>query len=221
LSGAPSGYASFVPLILAADTRDAYSDVERLFLPIGAAVFVLFAGAILLLAWRGRRRAEPRGRVENRPLEAAYLVVLVLVAALLVTVSFRADDRERSAVAGERVRIHVVAAKWRWRFEYPDAGVVVQGRQGAIPTLVVPAGADVEFDAESLDVDHGFWIPEMRFQRQLFAGRPTRFALTFPRPAVMTTARCSFYCGLRHQDMRFTVRVLALDAFRAWLEART
>jgi heme/copper-type cytochrome/quinol oxidase subunit 2 len=37
----------------------------------------------------------------------------------------------------------------------------------------------------------------------------------------MTSARCSFYCGLRHQDMRFTVRVLARDAFREWLGART
>jgi cytochrome c oxidase subunit II len=212
------GYGSGVPLILAADTRDAYGDVERLFLPIGTAVFVLFAGAILLMAWRGRRRAEPRGRAGNTPLEVSYVVLLALTAAFLVAVTFRADDRERSAVAGERVRIHVVAAKWRWRFEYPDDGVVVQGREGQVPTLVVPAGTDVEFTAESIDVDHGFWIPELRFQRQLFPDRPARFAITFPEPGVLSSARCSFYCGLRHQDMRFTVRVLEPAGFRAWAE---
>jgi cytochrome c oxidase subunit 2 len=145
-------------------------------------------------------------------------VVLVIAAALLITVSFRADDRERTAQAGEHVRIHVVAAKWRWRFEYPDDGVVIQGRSGEIPTLVVPADTDVEFDAVSLDVDHGFWIPDLKFQRQLFPDRPTRFALTFPQPGVLTSARCSFYCGLHHQDMRFTVKVLEPDAFRAWAE---
>jgi heme/copper-type cytochrome/quinol oxidase subunit 2 len=206
-----------VPPILAADTRDAYGDVERLFLPLGAAVFALFAATILLAVWRGRRRAEPSGRDRNMPLEAVYALVLVVTAAILVTVSFRADDRERSARAGERVRIHVVAAKWRWRFEYPDDGVVVQGRDGEIPALVVPADTDVEFDAVSLDVDHGFWIPEMRFQRQLFPDRPTRFSLTFPEPGVLSSARCSFFCGLRHQDMRFTVRVLDRDAFRSWV----
>jgi heme/copper-type cytochrome/quinol oxidase subunit 2 len=205
-----------VPFILAADTRDAYDDVERLFLPVAVVVFALFAGLILLSVWRGRRRAEPSRRANNTPLEAAYAVALVVTAAILITVSFRADDRERTAQAGERVRIHVVAAKWRWRFEYPDDGVVIQGRTGEIPTLVVPAGTDVEFDAVSVDVDHGFWIPELRFQRQLFPERPTRFALTFPKPGVLTSARCSFYCGLQHQDMRFTVRVLAPDAFRAW-----
>jgi heme/copper-type cytochrome/quinol oxidase subunit 2 len=207
-----------VPLIFAADTGGAYDDVERVFLPIGVAVFVLFAGAILLMVWRGRRRDEPAGRASSTPLEAAYAVLLAVTVAFLVAVSFRADDRERSAVAGERVRIHVVAAKWRWRFEYPDSGAVVQGRTGEVPTLVVPAGTDVDFDAVSLDVDHGFWIPELRFQRQLFPDRPTRFSLTFPKPGVLASARCSFFCGLRHQDMRFTVRVLKPGAFRAWAE---
>jgi cytochrome c oxidase subunit II len=205
-----------VPLIFAADTSEAYSDVEHIFLPVAVVVFAVFAGLIILLAWRGRRRAEPSRRANNLPLEIAYAVVLVVAAAVLITVSFRADDRERTAQAGERVRIHVVAAKWRWRFEYPDDGVVIQGRTGEIPTLVVPAATDVEFDAVSLDVGHGFWIPALRFQRQLFPERPTRFALTFPKPGVLTSARCSFYCGLHHQDMRFTVRVLEPDAFRVW-----
>jgi cytochrome c oxidase subunit 2 len=216
LTGVARGYCDCVPLILAADTRDAYSDVERLFLPLGVAVFVLFTVAILLSVWRGRRRAAPSGREKNTPVELVYALVLAVIAAVLVSVSFRADDRERSAQAGERVHIHVVAAKWRWRFEYPDQGVVVQGRDGEIPVLLVPAGTAVEFEAESLDVVHGFWIPEMRFQRQLFPDRPARFSLTFPEPGVLSSARCSFYCGLRHQDMRFTVRVLTPAAFESW-----
>jgi cytochrome c oxidase subunit 2 len=218
LESGSRGYRPDVPPILAADTHDAYGDVERLFLPLGAAVFAVFTAAILLAVWRGRRRAQPGGREKNTPLELAYALVLAAVVALLVTVTFRNNDRELSAQAGERVRVHVVAAKWRWRFEYPDDGVVVQGRDGEIPTLVVPADTDVEFDAVSLDVDHGFWIPEMRFQRQLFPDRPAHFSLTFPDPGVLSSARCSFFCGLRHQDMRFTVRVLDRDAFRAWVE---
>jgi heme/copper-type cytochrome/quinol oxidase subunit 2 len=208
-------------VLLAADTRDAYGDVEHVFLPVGIAVFALFAGLIVLAAWRGRRRERPSRRANNVPLEAAYALVLVVTAAILVTISFRADDRERTAQAGRHVRIHVVAAKWRWRFEYPGDGVVVQGRTGTIPTLVVPAGTDVEFDAVSLDVGHAFWIPELRFQRQLYPDRPSRFALTFPEPGVLAGGRCSLYCGLRHQDMRFTVRVLEPAAFRAWAERRT
>jgi cytochrome c oxidase subunit 2 len=209
--------APVTPVPLAADTVDAYRHVENVFLPVGVAVFVLVAGAILLLAWRGRSRAEPRGRANHVPLEAAWLVLLVIAATTLIAISFSAEDRVGSAQAGTAERVRVVAAKWRWRFEYPAYGVVVQGHEGEVPTLVVPAGTDVEFEAVSLDVVHAFWIPEVRFQRQLFPDRPARFAIAFPEPGILSSGRCSFYCGLRHQDMRFTVEVLDPDAFRAWV----
>jgi cytochrome c oxidase subunit II len=205
-----------VPPTLAADTLDAYRHVESVFLPAGVVVFGLVAGAVLLLAWRGRSRAEPRRRANHVPLEAACMVLLVIAATTLIAISFSAEDRVGSAQAGTAERIRVVAAKWRWRFEYPAYGVVLQGREGEIPALVVPAGADVEFEAVSLDVVHAFWIPEVRFQRQLFPDRPTRFSITFPEPGMLSSGRCSFYCGLRHQDMRFKVEVLAPGEFRAW-----
>jgi cytochrome c oxidase subunit II len=143
-----------------------------------------------------------------------------VVAGILVAVTFNAEDRVGAAEPGAAVRVRIVAAKWRWRFEYPAQRVVVQGAEGVIPTLVVPAGTDVEFEGVSLDVVHAFWIPEMRFQRELFAGRPTRFALTFLEPGFLPAARCSFFCGLRHQDMRFAVDVRTPRAFRAWAARR-
>jgi cytochrome c oxidase subunit 2 len=85
----------------------------------------------------------------------------------------------------------------------------------------VPAGADVEFEGVSLDVTHAFWIPAVRFQRQLFPQRPSRFAITFPERGFLSSSRCSFFCGLRHQDMRFGVDVLAPDEFRRWARAHT
>jgi cytochrome c oxidase subunit II len=205
-----------VPLILAANTQDAYKDVESVFLPVGVAVFVLVAGALLVLAWRGRRRAEGARRANHVPLEAAWIVLLAVAAAVLVAVSFSADDRVRAAGADRGERIRVVAAKWRWRFEYPAYGIVVRGAEREVPTLVVPADTDVEFEAVSLDVVHAFWVPEVRFQRQLFPERPTRFTISFPATGLLSSGRCSFYCGLRHQDMRFSVEVLEPAAFRAW-----
>jgi cytochrome c oxidase subunit 2 len=202
--------------LLAADTRDAYGDVENVFLPVGVGVFVLVTGAILLMVALGRRRAEPSERANNLPLEIGLVVVLAVTAGILVAVSFHAEDRVGEAEAHAQLRVNLVAAKWRWRFEYPAQHVVVQGRDGEAPTLVVPADTDVEFDGVSLDVIHAFWIPEMRFQRQLFPDRPTRFTMTFPEPGYKPGARCSFYCGLRHDEMRFEVQVLAPDAFRAW-----
>jgi cytochrome c oxidase subunit 2 len=202
--------------LLAANTRDAYGDVEDVFLPVGSAVFVLVTGMILLMVWRGRRRREPKQRANNVPLEAALVAVLAATAATLVVISFHAEDRVGEASAHAQLRVKVIAAKWRWRFEYPAQRVVVQGDDGEIPSLVVPVDTDVEIEGSSLDVIHAFWVPEMRFQRQLIPNRPTRFALTFPDVGILPGARCSFYCGLRHQDMRFVVDVVTRAQFAAW-----
>jgi cytochrome c oxidase subunit 2 len=180
------------------------------------AVFVAFTGAILLTVWRGRRRARGRGRSENNLLEGLYVALLAVAAGILVAVSFGAENDVRAASGVPGLRVHIVAAKWRWRFEYPALGKAVQGTETRVPTLVVPAGTDIQFEGESLDVIHAFWIPAVRFQRELFAGRPARFRLRFEHPGFLSSSRCSFFCGLHHQDMRFGVQVLSRAAFRRW-----
>jgi len=204
-------------MTIAADTLHQYQRVEDVFLPVAVGVCVAFTGAIGLAVWRGRRRAVSAGRRGDHLLEGAYVAVLAVVAGTLVAVSFSAENRVGEAEASPGVRIRVIAAKWRWRFEYPADRIAIQGTEGRVPTLVVPADTDVEFEGESLDVIHAFWIPAVRFQRELFAQRPTRFTLRFDHPGFLSSSRCSFFCGLRHQDMRFGVEVLPPAAFRAWV----
>jgi cytochrome c oxidase subunit 2 len=183
-------------------------------------VFVAFTGAILIAVLRGRRRARPGGRSENNVLEGLYVAILAVTAGILVAISFSSENDVRAATAAPALRVRVVAAKWRWRFEYPAQRIAVQGVTGRVPTLVVPAATDIEFEGVSLDVIHAFWVPAVRFQRELFAGRPTHFRLRFEHPAFLSSSRCSFFCGLRHQDMRFGVQVLSPADFRAWARAR-
>ena len=54
-----------------------------------------------------------------------------------------------------------------------------------------------------------FWIPALKFQRQVIPGRTTTFRLTFPRAGWVTSGACSFFCGLEHARMRFSVNVVA------------
>ena len=191
-----------------------------MFLPVGVGVFVLVAGTILVMVALGRRRAEPGRRKNNLPLELAIVALLAATAATLIAVSFSAEDRVGEAQASAPLRVRVVAAKWRWRFEYPAQGKVVQGGDGEAPALVVPAGTPVEIEGVSLDVVHAFWVPELRFQRQLFPNRPTRFSMTFPEAGILPGGRCSMFCGLRHQDMHFVVDVRPAAEFETWVSAR-
>jgi heme/copper-type cytochrome/quinol oxidase subunit 2 len=180
---------------VAVDTRAVYDGLAALYVPVAVAVFV---AVVLALVWAVRARGEPRD--ERRGLESAYALFLTVVAAVLIGFTFRATDRENARASGPVDVIRVVAGKWDWRFEHADGRVEKN-------VLTVRAGTEVEFRATSVDVIHGFWIPALKFQRQVIPGQTATFRLTFPRTAWLTSGACSFYCGLEHARMRFSVNV--------------
>jgi cytochrome c oxidase subunit 2 len=201
-------------------TRDEYYDVFRVYLPVAGLVFVLVGAALGVALFRGRRRTEPPSRrSENRPLEAGYALLLAAVAAGLLVVTLT-TDAEETAAGSRGERVEVTAAKWHWRFDYPEYGIVSAGTDERPATLTVPRGTPIAFEGRSLDVIHALWIPQQRFQRQLFDDRVTRFTLTFDDETSGGTAPCAFFCGLGHKTMVFGVRVLEPDAFRDWVRSQ-
>jgi cytochrome c oxidase subunit 2 len=203
-------------------TRDEYYDVFDVYLPVALAVFVVVCAALAFVVWRGkRRRDEPSTRKNNVKLEVVYAVGLAAVAAALLTLTLRTHAEIVDAVAdGPAERIDVVAAKWNWRFEYPRYGIVEQGTDTRQAVLVVPRGEPVDFHGRSLDVIHGFWVPQERFQVQLFNDRVSDWRMTFGDDADGESAPCSFYCGLGHRTMRFRVEAMEPAEFRRWVERR-
>jgi len=182
---------------VAVDTRDVYDGLAVLYLPVAIVVFVAI---VLALAWAVR--SDGPAREENRALELVYAGALTIVAAVLIAFTFRATDRENARAATPVEVVRVVAGKWDWRFEHASGRVETD-------VLTVPAGKEIEFRATSVDVIHGFWIPALKFQRQVIPGRTTTFRLTFPRAGWVTAGACSFFCGLEHARMRFSVNVVA------------
>lgn len=197
-------------------TRSIYDDIASLYAPVAVVVVILvfLFTALALLRGSRRRAGDPvpaEGSEENDRLEAAYVVLLCLVTAALVVVSFRSFDRLRATASASSVRVTVDAAKWRWRFVYPGSGVA------SIGLLVVPADEDVRFVARSADVLHDFWVPDARFQKQVWPDRTTAWTLRFPRGTY--DGVCAWYCGLQHDRMRFTVQAMPRTKYRRWLAA--
>jgi cytochrome c oxidase subunit 2 len=115
-----------------------------------------------------------------------------------------------------QVRIEITAFQWQWRFHYAGTKVTVIGGPDSEPVLTVPAGEVVRFTGTSDDVIHSFWVPDERFKRDLFPNRTTTFDLVFDHLGTHP-GHCAEFCGLRHADMNFRVRVLSPADFRAWL----
>jgi len=205
------------------DQADEMDRVWNLFLWIGLAVlaFVVVLVLYVIIRYRGRSDQLPRQKHYNIPLEITYtaiplVVVLALFAVTFVTVNAVEDTSDQTP----DLVVDVTAFQWQWSFGYPDAGVtVVGGPSDDVPELVLPARSTVQFDMQSLDVVHSFWITAFRFKHDIIPGTPSSFTVDIGDQAgdYPDAGVCAEYCGLDHAFMRFAVRVLEPDEFDAWL----
>jgi len=211
-----------VVLVAVVDTRKEFEDLASTYLPIAIVVFalVLLATIVPLFLFRARKPGLPRQREEPPWLPIVYGAVLVAVVAVLITLTFNAQDQISAKVVHPGLQVNVTAAKWNWRFDYPAQHISQIGGDSTPTSLVVPADTNVRFNLISLDVIHSFWIPYVRFKRDAFPRRSTSFVLSFPGVGYHTAGRCAEYCGLKHDQMIFNVEVMSRAGFNQWVSQR-
>lgn len=201
-----------------ADTKASYDALAGIYLPVGIAVVAIVFAALGFAVWRYRDRGHhpaPSTRTGNLRVEVPFAMVLTLVAAGLITLSLSSISEEQSLADDPALEIEVTAFQWGWRFDYPGGRSEV-GDQLDPPQLTVPTGVPVRFSMTSRDVIHSFWIPGLRFKRDAFPQRTTRFDLLFENDGF---GQCAEFCGLEHANMDFEVRAYEPVVFESWLEA--
>ena len=208
-------------------TRTRYDDVWSVYVPIAAAVFAIVVLTLLFFLWRYRARGDPARvpdeRVSGTWIEGGYAVAIALITAFLVFWTFVHETKVDASTAARPAAgvpvVDTVAARWTWRFTYRGTGVSVLSPHGNRPTtLVVPADTPVRFAGRSQDVLHDFWVPDVRFQRQVWPDHTEHWTLSFPPGRHVGI--CAWFCGLRHQNMHFVVEAVARERFDGWLAER-
>jgi len=103
--------------------------------------------------------------------------------------------------------VKVTARQWSWLFTYQNSRTS--------PDLIVPVDRDVRLLLTSLDVIHGFFVPQLRIKQDAVPGMTTRvwFRATEPGTADIL---CSQYCGERHSAMMATLAAVPVDLFASW-----
>jgi cytochrome c oxidase subunit 2 len=200
-------------------TRHEYDALFSIYVPIGCAVFVIIVLVVLfaVVRYRGRPLDAVARWSENNPLEISYALLLTCVAGFLLYLTYHYEHRVDTVAQRERpaLTINVIAAKWEWEFIYPGSHIEHYSGTVLREPLVVPADEAIRFNLQALDVIHGFWVPNLNFKHDIIPGSPTHLTLTFTDLGLFR-AQCSQFCGLRHADMVFNVRVLPAAQFAAW-----
>ncbi len=178
--------------------------------------FVL--GLILFASFRFRKRGDalPPQVHYNIPIEVLYTVVPFVIVSVLFYFTAVDEVYVDKLSAKPDMTVNVTGFQWSWQFEYPDSKLVITGRQGEPPQLVIPTGRKILFTEVSPDVIHSWWVPEFLFKRDVIPGRKNKFEVTADREGTYA-GRCAEFCGLYHSRMLFTVKVVPPAEFEQFV----
>jgi cytochrome c oxidase subunit II len=84
-------------------------------------------------------------------------------------------------------------------------------------TLAIPVNRPVLLTLHAKDVNHAFYVPDLRIQQDFVPGLviPLHFTAT---KVVKKEIVCTQLCGLGHYNMRAYMEVMPGDRFQQWLE---
>ncbi|MBE1876984.1 cytochrome c oxidase subunit II [Myceligenerans pegani] len=220
------------------------ADITQLW--VGSWVAALAVGVITwgLILWcvaaYRKRRDDHRLPVQTRyhmPLEIMYTVLPTLMVLALFWHTDRVMTEIIEPEAEAEVHIGVIGKQWSWDFNYLDEGVyeygeheadpggvtedkLVDGEPGTdvdAPTLYLPVDRTVEFQLDSRDVNHSFWIPAFLYKEDMIPHRTNYYQVTPTREGTYA-GKCAELCGEFHSGMLFNVKVVSQEEFDAHME---
>lgn len=180
------------------------------------AVIVVVNLAILRAARPRSRAVTPKaGRKVSQTKLAVGLSVFALALFVVATI-FSDKSREIPAVnaepvagqvEGEPLEIRATGQQWLWRFDYPNGAFSYR-------RLVVPAGVTVQLNLESIDVIHGWNMPELTGKAQAVPGQTNVVYFRADEPGTYTN-RSSILSGQGYDTMEIEVQVVPPDEYEA------
>jgi cytochrome c oxidase subunit 2 len=186
---------------------------------LAAPVFLGVEGALLWCVLRYRKRGdEPPPQTAGN---ARWLALFFAIPTVIVAVLYPFGERTLADVQRREpnpaVDIRVEAFQWQWAFYYLNEGFFQAGRTLGKPALMeLPVGEPVHIRLESRDVVHEFFVPDFLFMRNALPGRPNDFSFT-PTKIGTFRAQCAEFCGLHHDTMTFTVKVVSHTDYVDWV----
>jgi cytochrome c oxidase subunit 2 len=188
--------------------------IARLFWWMTIAAIVVWAAVVALGVWsvHGYVSEHEVRRVRMLIIGGGAVVPTLALAGLLIYGLGMMPPLLARAPEGS-LRIAVTGEQWWWRVRYLSS----RGEEVVLANEIrLPVGEPVEFELDSSDVIHSFWIPALGGKMDMIPGRRTRLAL-HPRRIGTFRGACAEYCGTSHALMAFSVVVMEKAAFEKWL----
>ncbi|HVB13201.1 MAG TPA: cytochrome c oxidase subunit II [Candidatus Dormibacteraeota bacterium] len=188
------------------------------FLTCSILVLLGVGGAILYACFRFRRKPDDEMPAQihgNRRLERAWIIgPAVLLFALfilnVVNVGYLRNGPSPATLAGrDPVDIHVTGQQFYWSFTYSNG-------KSSLRSMEIPVNTPIDLTTSSKDVIHGFWVPALGAKIDALPGIVNHAFIEASREGTFA-GQCYEFCGVGHNQMLITVKVVSMAQYQSYL----
>jgi cytochrome c oxidase subunit 2 len=186
-------------------------------------IFFLVEALLVIIIVRDRRRRlssdyKPPQWHGNTGLEIAWTIVpfVLLVGIGVLSFNVLRTDFVRPTDAATDLDITISGHQFGWTYTYPEGFKVTSEGYGAASTpMVVPTGKLVRLKLQSVDVIHGWWVPELTGKTDLVPGYDNYTWIKVSQPGEYR-GQCTELCGVGHNTMQLRVKAVSPAEYNAW-----
>jgi cytochrome c oxidase subunit II len=216
--GAFAGNAGFTPENAHSPNAHRTNEAYYLILVFTSIIFVLVETLLVVFVWkyrsRGRARTVEGSQVHgHNRLEILWTAIPVLIIVIIFGFVFYKlpgiATVPKASAAEPNLRIKIDAHQFYWQFTYPNGAV-------SIDEVHLPLDRVVEFDVNSEDVNHSWWIPQLGGKIDAIPGRTNHI---WYKPETIGTffGQCAEFCGIFHEKMLARAIVETTDDYQHFI----
>ena len=152
-------------------------------------------------------------------LNIPHSIILVCDAVIIVAAIYVWHEVKQTNPAPDEI-VRVISQQWTWEFQQPgpDGRLDTPDDIFSPDTLHVPVGKTVQFQLESKDVLHSFFIPVFRVKQDAVPGRVITGWFKATQTGVHDI-RCTQICGIAHGIMSGEIDIQSAAEHDAWMKS--
>lgn len=175
----------------------------------GLSVFFFFVIVIFMIYFAVKYRKKKEGERTlhvhgNVKLEILWSVIPAVLFIIIFCWGFF-DWLKLNVVPQGAMEVRVIGRKWDWLFRDMKTGTEMSD-------LIVPVDTPVKLIMSSLDVSHGFYVPDFRINRDVLPSQYTVVWFHAVQPGKHAVL-CTQYCGTKHSQMVRYIHVLPKEEY--------
>lgn len=186
-------------------------------------VFVLVEALLLTIIIRDRRRRlgpnyRPPQWHGNTRLEVVWTVLPFILLVGIGLLSFNELQRDfvQPPDSPNNLDITVTGHQFGWQYDYPEGFSVTSEGEASLQPLVVPTGRVVRLKLDSVDVIHGYWVPDLMGKTDLVPGYDNYTWFQIATPGEFR-GECTELCGSGHATMQLRVKAVSQGDYDTWV----